>query len=353
MRFAPADAHIACDDLARGPEGRRQEAYDEIAERGAELLHGTGFAVFRLGRLRLPVDESRKAARLVAERLRCALINRGAPERMRLEVDRPQETYVPAGHPTRTLLPHFDGQHCSYLTPSTEDVPEWDPGWREFGDRGYTTTPAHKMYQGIFITDPGEGLSVTTYYDWIGILRAVRAERGQGAVDAPAAEVARWLGGHLREAVRRQPEHGCPYPSLGAMLGLAEPLWHGVSFHHGEADLPEEARERWPHIGPLADRCPCGRCRGEVARVFCHQMLNATGLHWDAFRERWEVLVPSDHCDLVFGHNLSMLHGGLAGGARRVLDPLCLVVDRAAGPDYERWLAGTWRAPRAAARGAS
>jgi hypothetical protein len=80
-----------------------------------------------------------------------------------------------------------------------------------------------------------------------------------------------------------------------------------------------------------------------VARVFCHQVLMATGLTWDAFRERWEVMVPGEHCDLLFGHNLTMLHGGLAGGARRVLDPLCLVVDRPTGPAYEQWLATSWR----------
>ncbi|KAA6223794.1 hypothetical protein CP973_19375 [Streptomyces albofaciens JCM 4342] len=350
MKFAPTDTGIACDELIGS---RPDEALDRIAGQGAEMLDTRGFAVFRLGRLRLSVDESRGLARSLAERLRLALVRRGAPEEMRLEVDRPQETYVPEGYPTRTLLPHFDGQHCSYLTPSVLDMPEWEAAWREFGSRGYTTTSAHKMYQGIFLTDPGQGLSVTTYYDWLAVLRAVREERGLGTTGEPVAEVARWLGGNLREAVRRQPEHGCPYPSMGAMLGLEDTLWHGVSFHHGESDLPKEARERCPHAGPLTQRCPCGRCQGEVARLFCHQTLMSTGMTWDAFKQRWEVLVPGEHCDLLVGHNLTMLHGGLAGGARRVLDPLCLVVDRPAGDVYEKWLARAWRRPAPAGTGAS
>jgi hypothetical protein len=64
---------------------------------------------------------------------------------------------------------------------------------------------------------------------------------------------------------------------------------------------------------------------------------------WPEFRRRYEIMVPSERYDLVIGHNLTMLHGGLAGGPDRLLEPLCLVVDEPSGADYERWLAASWR----------
>ncbi|WP_181727377.1 hypothetical protein [Streptomyces sp. PT12] len=343
MRFTPAAAQFDCAGLAAGPGPRRERALDDLAAEATGVIHRVGLAVFRIGRLRLGVEESRGLAKALAERLRAALIARGAPAAMRLEVDRPQATHVPEGFATRTLLPHHDGQHCSYLTPSTHDVPEWAPAWREFGGSGWTTTPAHKMYQGIFLPDVGEGLSVTTYYDWLGIIDDVRERRGIGpGGDRPAA-AARWLGANLRASLARQPEHGCAYPSFGAMLGLDEPFWHGLSFHHAEAELTKEERVRYPAAVPLARRCACGECEGEAARLFCHQVLTATGLTWRRFRSRWEVLAPGERCDLLFGHNLTTLHGGLAGGPGRIIEPLCLVVDSPSGPAYERWLAASWR----------
>ncbi|MFG1954766.1 hypothetical protein [Micromonospora sp. NPDC048830] len=346
MRFPPVAASIDCADLLRAPD-RRDEVTHRLAAEAVRLLTTTGFAVFRIGRLRLGVEESRGLALGLAEQVRRTLIDRGAPDRMRLEVDKPQQTYVPDGYQTRTLLPHHDGQHCSYLTPSLLDAPDWDPALREFGSSGYTTTPAHKMYQGIFLADPGEGLSVTTYYDWLavidGVVRARDLATGPDFAADPVAATARWFGANLRAMAERQPEHGCPYPSPGAMLGLAEPMWHGISFHHAENDLDAESRKRYPAAVPLAERCPCGRCTGPAARLYCHQTLAATGLNWTEFRDRWEVMAPGEHCDLLLGHNLTMLHGGLAGGPGRLLEPLCLVVDTPTGPEYERWLAAAWR----------
>ncbi|WP_229402280.1 hypothetical protein [Micromonospora okii] len=342
MRFAPASAFVDCADLAGSSPRDRADVVRRLAGAAVELLHGTGFAVFRIGRLRLGVDDSRRIALDLAEQVRRTLIDRGAPGGLRLEVDKPQTTYVPEGFHTRTLLPHHDGQHCSYLTPSLLDVPEWDPGLREFGTAGYTTTPAHKMYQGIFLADPGEGLSVTTYYDWLSILQDVLGERGVKGADDPAT-VAGWLGDNLRAAVRGQAEHGCPYPSFGGMLGLVEPMWHGLSFHHSESPLSSRDAERYPAAVPLARRCACGTCAGDAARLFCHQMTMATGRNWAEFRDRWEVLAPGEHCDLLIGHNLTMIHGGLQGGPGRLLEPLCLVVDDPEGTEYERWLAAAWR----------
>jgi hypothetical protein len=340
LRFAASSLHLDCAALADSPRSERERAATALCRHAAALVHDHGLVVFRIGRLRLGSTESRALALLIAERLGEVLEDLGAPPSIRLEVDRPQETFVPEGFPTRTLLPHHDGGHCSYLTPSREDVVDWNPAWRTFSTSGYTTTEAHKLYQGIFVADPGEALSATTYYDWIRILEDVRADRGMD-VDVPAT--AAWLGANVRRALELQDLHGSAYPSLGALLGVNELAFQAVSFHHAEAALPAAAKERFPILVPLARRCPCGSCVGETERVFCHVVLLATGLTWAAFRARYELLVPNERYDLVFGHNLTMLHGGLAGGRGRVIEPLCLVVDEPSGAAYERWLGASWR----------
>ncbi|WP_394617060.1 hypothetical protein JNUCC0626_46870 [Lentzea sp. JNUCC 0626] len=337
MRFADMELHLDCAALVGGGDA----ACTSLARRAADLLHSNGFVIFRLGRLRLGAEDSRALARTLTFALREELVRRGAPDDLRVEQDKAQETFVPPGFGTRTLLPHHDGQHCSYLTPSRRDDEAWSPQWREFGSSGYTTTPAHKMYQGVFMADPGEGLSITTYYDWLDVLATVHTERHGGTADP--AVVARWLGGNQRAALDLQPKHGCAYPSFSGMLGLSEPMWHGLSFHHAEAPLSDEDRKRYPVAVPLTASCPCGGCVGESARLFCHQMLQATGRNWADYRRKWEVLAPSERFDLLFGHNLTMLHGGLAGGRGRVIEPFCLVVDEPAGEQYEDWLAASWR----------
>ena len=340
MRFAASHLQLDCAALAEAEGAERDRAATALCRQAARLVHDHGLVVFRIGRLRLGADESHALALLVAGRLNDVLVELGAPSSLRLEVDRPQETFVPEGFETRTLLPHHDGGHCSYLTPSREDLDDWDPAWRTFSRSGYTTTAAHKAYQGVYIADPGEALSVTTYYDWIRILQDVRTERG---LDADVPATAAWLGANLRRALELQDLHGSAYPTLGALLSVEELAFQAVSFHHAEADIPTSAKERFPLLVSLSTRCPCGTCLGETARVFCHVVQVATGLPWAAFRARYELLVPNERYDLVFGHNLTMLHGGLAGGRGRVIEPLCLVVDEPRGPAYERWLAASWR----------
>lgn len=343
MKFAPAAVHLECSRAiivgAPGWEGDLRK----LASVAVDLLARPGYAIFRIGRLRLGIDDSRRLAHMITDAVCAELVRRGAPAEMRVEQDRPQQTYVPDGYQTRTLLPHHDGQHCSYLTPSLLDDPDWPVEGREFGTSGYTTTPAHKMYQGVFVADPGDGMSVTTYYDWLDVLETVWTERHGDGDSVEPAILARWLGANLRSALRRQPEHGCSYPSIAGMLGLSEPVWNGLSFHHAEAELSLEDRGRFPLAAGLAHRCSCGQCQGATERLFCHQLSAATGRDWSAFRRQWEVLVPSERFDLLFGHNLTELHGGLAGGPNRLIEPFCLVVDRPSGEQYERWLAASWR----------
>jgi hypothetical protein len=340
MMFVPGSADLDCGSLVSNPE----DTVDDLVRRAMECLHDGGVTVFRLGRLRFGGDDSRRLALLIANRLRESLIGLGAPRALRLENDRVQTTDIPSGVEIRTRLPHFDGQHCSYLTPSTEDDPEWDAALRTFSSSGYTTTAAHKLYQGIFITDPGHALSVTTYYDWLSVIADVRRLRhldsGEGADPGAAA---RWLGDNLRRGLARQPSHGCSYPSLGAMLGLTEEAFHAMGFANAEDPLPAEVGTKYPILWPMTQQCPCGTCVGDTGRVFCHLLMQSVGMSWPAFRQRYEILVPSERYDLIIGHNLTMLHGGWAGGPDRLIEPLCLVVDDPSGTDYERWLAASWR----------
>jgi hypothetical protein len=272
------------------------------------------------------------------------LVDLGAPGALRLEIDKQQTTDIPSGSRIRTRLPHSDGQHCSYLTPSAEDVPGWDASLRTFSLSGYTTTAAHKLYQGIFITDPGHALSVTTYYDWLSIIADVRTLRRLDSDDgADPRAAARWLGDNLRHALALRSRHGCSYPSLGAMLGLTEEAFHGMGFANAEDPLPAEVGKKYPILWPMTQACACGTCIGETGRVFCHLLVQSAGMSWSAFRQRYEILVPGERYDLLFGHNLTMLHGGWAGGPDRLIEPLCLVVDEPSGTDYERWLAASWR----------
>jgi hypothetical protein len=343
MRFAPPTAHVDCSPLLARAD------FDGVANALVGALSQHGFAIARIGRLRLDEDSSRQLAAGLMERVWVRLVAAGAPTALRLEIDHPQTTYVPEWAMTRTLLPHHDGQHCSFLTPSRQDVPDFDPSWRTFGDRGYTTTPAHKLYQGIFIADPGEGLSVTTYYDLLSLIDDTRpgGDGRRGPVSNTAVTAAaRWLDGNLARARELQVDHGCVYPSLGAVLGSPEEAFHALSFHHAERALSAAQFARYPQLRDLVSKCPCDECDGDVARVYCHMLVAVTGLDWPQFRHKYEVLAPTERFDIVLGDNITLMHGGWAGGRARLLEPLCMVLDVPAGDGYESWLAQAWRRPR-------
>ena len=127
------------------------------------------------------------------------------------------------------------------------------------------------------------------------------------------------------------------------MLGLTEEAFHGMGFANAEDPLPADVGARYPILWPMTQACACGTCIGDTGRVFCHLLMQSVGLSWPAFRQRYEILVPSERYDLIVGHNLMMLHGGWAGGPGRLIEPLCMVVDEPSGTDYERWLAASWR----------
>lgn len=346
LRFAPPSARVAMDCATADALAAGASEAAAWADGVAAAIERPSGVVVRIGALRRPVDESRRLAHLAADAVCEALRRRGAPAPMRLEIDRPQATEVRDRRIVRTLLPHHDGQHCSYLTPSILDVPEWEPARRTFSDEGFTTTNAHKLYHGIFVAEPGEGLSVTTYVDWVAVVRLAFA-RAIGHEPASVPELARWLGGNIERSLRWQPSHGCRYLSMGAALGSRDLVQHGVSCHMAEADFSAAEHVRFPALRALREpcACPCGECGGPAERMVCAMLHHTTGLTFPAWRLRFEVAVPSEQGDLVMGHNLRLVHGGLMGGATRLLEPLCMVVDRPEGPDYEAWLAAQWRLP--------
>ncbi|GAA0966509.1 hypothetical protein GCM10009555_008560 [Acrocarpospora macrocephala] len=339
MRFPLMEQLIDCSLMKH--EEFWPETAPVVAENAVAGLERYGFVVFKIGMLRLDGDASRRLAHRVAAELRTELIRAGAPDDLGLEIDAAQATPVPEPFSCRSLLPHHDGQHASYLTPSVLDEPDWDPAWRTFSSSGYTTTHAHKMYQGIFIADPGEALSVTTYYDWLRILEDVKSARFIGNPDVPST--ARWLGDNLRRALDAGLTHSFSYPTVGGMLGLTETALLAVPLLHCERTVAAEMKERFPLLHTLSGTCPCRGCAGEVTRVFCNVTSLAMGLTWPEFRARYEVQVPGERFDLLVGHNLTTLHGGLAGGRGRVIEPLCLVVDKPSGSRYEAWLSRSWR----------
>lgn len=317
------------------------DALRDLACSAADVVDRDGAVLIRIGMLRLDEHTSRKLARDIVSFLHDELRRRGLPDASYLEYDDVQGSRVAENATTRTLLPHYDGGHASYLTPSVLQDQAWDPAMRTFSDKGFTTTAAHKMYQGVFIADPGNALSVTTYYPWVAILRdAFSVREGQPARDA--TELAAWVGTNLQGAFARRGRHECRYPSWSAMLGLEWPEVEPISLHYADVPLDDPSRDVGTDLINLLACCPCGSCPGETTRLACHITSRALELPWPEFRRRYERWACSERCDLVFGNNLTMMHGGLCGGPTRTIEPMCLVVDRPVGNEYESWLARVW-----------
>jgi hypothetical protein len=304
-------------------------------------LEHDGAILFAISDLRLPPQAAQELAVSIAGALTTALVAGGLPSAARVEVDAPQTTDVPAGHRTRTLLPHHDGGHCSYLTPSLADVPDWNPAERTFSKDGYCTTPAHKLYQGIFVLEPGDGSSITTYYPWIRLIARAFRRRHERSGSVP--ELAAWLAEGLRAALGERAANGARYPSIAACLGARSEPAFAVIAHCAEAELDPTHVQRYPELEWMGRSCPCGRCPGPSGRVFCRLLGEAAGLTWSELREEFELALTSRALDFVLGHNLTLLHGGIEGGRSRTLQPVSIVIDNPAGPDYETWLAGEWR----------
>lgn len=341
--FASDDAYIDIPSdlvpvfLENGQSPELMEWADNAAERLNTLSSGI---VFRIGKLRLTIEASRSLAHAIAAVICKSLQRSGAPVNMTVEIDRLQKTPVVTNYQVRTLLPHHDGGHCSYLSPSLKDDTSWTASLRRFSSEGYTTTQAHKLYQGIFITDPGEGLSITTYYDMLRMMSRAYSY-ATGTSDQPVERVATWLGNSIKASLALQSQHKSRYLTLGAALGGQKLVYHGIAVLYAEARFTDEQIERFPE---LEEYNRDGQSQVPPVERFMSQItLDTMGLTWDEFREEYEICLPSERFDFVLGHNLTLLHGGLMGGKRRLLEPICMVVDSPVGEEYENWLAQAWR----------
>jgi hypothetical protein len=285
-------------------------------------------------------EQARRIGHSIAWAIRDALIRRGAPPALEVEIDQPQASTVADGRPHRTLLPHHDGGNASYLTPSIHDDPDWDCELRRTSTPSVTTTRRHKLYQGFILQQVGDAESLTTYYDLLKLVRLAHA-RQTGCADAAVPAIAQWVGHNIRRAIAALEAHGGTYLTLGGVLGASRPSHIVVSVHQAEAELSEELVGQFPDLADLRDERDDGW--GETERLFDRVLRDATGLGWNQIRQQVEVAVHGQGYDFILGHNLTLLHGGWRGGRGRVIEPICLVLERAAGCDYEAWLARAWR----------
>ena len=343
-RAAPPDSRVELSDEHRRVllGGAATVELDTLISDVARVVdHAPYGVVFRIGRLRRSMDESREIAIRIAERLGDALIRHGAPSGLRVELDRAQDSFVVDGCASRTLLPHHDSAHCSYLSPSLYLDPEWDPDMRRFSGSGITTTHTIKLYQGFFVNDPGELVSLTSFYDKVRLVRDAHA-RATGTSRPQLSDTARWMGVNIRDTWTVREEEKVRYLALAAALGARDPIFRYVPVHWAEADFSREQRERFPGLERF--RRPTHGLAGPSERLIDAAFRETLGLSWAEVREQHELCVASEAFDLVVGHNLTNLHGGLRGGPSRCLEPICLVVGEAEGDEYEGWLSAAWRA---------
>ncbi|MGZ2464516.1 hypothetical protein [Sinorhizobium medicae] len=327
-------------DLVDLSTGRKQ--FDFVRE-AAGVLDRDCVVRFRIGGRWSRSDEALSVAKAVAEGLSRELKQRGAPTKMYVEVDKAQTTYVPEGFKSRTLLPHHDAAHVSYLTPSKADLPSFQDAHRSFSGRGYTSGKAHKMYQGIFISDAGEVDSITAYYPLVPLIAKAYA-KSHGLSRPPSLkDCAKFLGKNIELAITARENRSANYLTLPAALGSHLEVFNSLAPHAGEADFSAENYERFPRLRTMVEHCACGKCVGAQGRLFCQSIQDTVGIGWYPFNSAHGVAVRSDTFDLIMANNLSLIHAGLGGGAGRILVPICLVIEDTDDPQYESWLANAWR----------
>jgi hypothetical protein len=276
--------------------------------------------------------------------IRRVLVERHAlPDAAYVEID-DESRGVPVApfHKRRFLLPHQDGGHCSFLTPSQLHCPDLLPEDRLFSSSVYWRRPSHKMYQGFLVTRTGEPAGETYYYNAVGLLRLAYARR-HGRLPVNISQLARFCLENIRQSKALQPIHASRYLVLGALLGSPEPA------HHTLPSGPRAESEFWPAqytnipgLSELADTCPCGVCDGPGARLICNALDRTLGLSWPRVRFEYEARVTAGVHDLLLANNLTFFHAAESQATRTIV-PMCIVVQDPSGVAYERWLAEQWQ----------
>ena len=289
FRFAPESCRFSIpSSVVRSIlRGEHPAGTVEWVGRAADALNTQPHGVlFKTSQLRIGLEASRDVAIGIARLVLSALHARGAPKEMSLEVDQPQESRCIPGYPYRTLLPHHDSTHSTYLTPSLHDVGTWDPEMRHFSGVGITTQKTHKLYQGFFLMDPGEGISITGYYSKVRMLRRAYSHLRKCA-EPTLAEVTEWAGANIRRAWERRQADGMRYLTHGAAFGSKNLALCTIPMHWAEADLDAEAVERFPVLRDLGrdvvDDTP------DILRLWNHVLHETLGMSWEEVRGEFVV----------------------------------------------------------------
>jgi hypothetical protein len=310
----------------------------------AELLAEGGVAVLRIFPKtpvkQVAITRADSALRAITSAL---VENHDLPSEAYVELD--EESYGTPVAPfkqKRFLLPHQDGGHCSFLTPSRLDYQELTAGERVFSTSVYFKRPSHKLYQGFLITNPGAPPGCTYYYSSLALLWDAFCYR-HSRVPISLYELAEFNVQNARRSMANQSIHGSRYLTFGAMLGSSQ-LEHHVmpSGPRAESELWPGQYARLPKLCEMTDQCPCGLCEGPGERLLCHACLHTLGKTWPQVHFEYEASVVGELHDLLIGNNLTQLHAADSNISRTIL-PMCIVTVNAGGDAYERWIGRQWR----------
>lgn len=316
------------------PDPQSRDWADQVAAALDRLPHGV---VVRISRLGLDDRTAVTVARHAVEAVTDALRRRWSLDALMPEYGEPQDTVVPQGQSVRSLLPHHDGGNCSYLTPSRLDVSDWAAEDRRTSVQSVTTTRMHKLYQGFFVRTVGDGESLTPYYEIVAMLMLSVMRRSRTtpvAIETLHAVCA----DHLRRAIALLRQRGGGYVQLSAILGARDPKHILVNMHNLQDGFSAAELSAFQDLGTLIYN---GKTPAE--QLFEEMIEETVGLSWSALRGRTELCLQTDRHDLVLGHNILLMHGGLRGGRARVLEPMCIVLPDSSGDAYERWLSAAWK----------
>lgn len=297
--------------------------------------------VFRIGKLRLSYETSYYLAYRISLEICNALKRVGCPKNMKVETGLPQFSQVFRGYQHRTLLPHHESGHASFLSPSLNECPSWNVNMRTFSKSTLsriTSTSTHKLYQGLFISEPGECLSITTFYDLVKIL--LDAFRyNTGIRPKTIQEVSSWLADNIRRFYNQRYLHKSDYLTIGAVLGGKKLVYLGTPIHYAEAEFDDEQLTLFPELNEFQKFK--GSTPSPTERFLNEMISDLLGIDWERFREKYEICVSSERYDFILGNNLCLLHGGLQGDSKRLLERIFLSVS-SYGYEYENWLSNMW-----------
>jgi hypothetical protein len=311
--------------------------------RAARVLASGGVAVLRFSPVPRETRQATSLARSAAKRIIDTLVDGYAlPPEVSVELDEESwGTPVAPFREDRFLLPHQDGGHRSFLTPSALDIAAVTADLRTFSDDVYWKRASHKMYQGFLVTNTGRVPGATYYYDVFSLLWDAFAHR-YGRQPHGLVEFAQFELRNVALSKGLRPQHQSRYLTFGALLGATDPALHVLpSGPRAESELWPGQYARLPRLCEMVDGCPCGGCHKPGTRLLCNTCMVTLGRTWPQVRQLYEGTVIGQRYDLLLANNLTLLHAAQSDTTRTVL-PVCLVTERAEGDAYERWLSAQW-----------